>query len=128
MNATRPTGLQAVLDSTIAKLVALRGEHPCNDHALFEDHPQSLRDLAGLARDGARIFDGFFHEIAFQGGLSSRSGASPHANLVTCAIDGDLPFELIERAEELEADEDSRAVIDRREHGTLDLRTQGIGQ
>ena len=123
----RRTGLQSAVDDTIARLVALRACWPCDESMLSEDNPEDLRGLSEFACASARACDGLFQEIAYQGGLSSRSGASPHANIVTCAIDGQLEYELRERAETIEADAPSPAECDRRDHGTLNHAQQGVG-
>lgn len=113
----RPTALQATIDDMIAKLVSLRSEQVVCERDFLDEDPDNLRDLSKLAKDAARICDALFHEIAYQGGLSSRSGASPHANIVTDAIDGNLEFELRELADQREAERDENAAAEARAHG-----------
>lgn len=114
---TRPTSLQATIDDMIAKLVSLRSEPVVCKRDFLDEEPDDLRDLSKLTKDVARICDPFFHEIAYQGGLSSRSGASPHANLVTDAIDGNLEFELRELADMREAERAENAAAEARAYG-----------
>lgn len=112
-----PTPLQATIDDMIAKLVSLRHENVVKSKKIFEDNPDDLRDLSQLVKDAARICDSLFHEIAYQGGLSSRSGASEHANIVTDAIDGMLEFELRDRADTIEQERSDNAAAEARDHG-----------
>jgi hypothetical protein len=113
----RPTALQATIDDMIAKLVSLRSEPVVCKCDFLDEEPDDLRDLSKLTKDAARICDPFFHEIAYQGGLSSRSGASPHANIVTDAIMGNLEFELRELADQRETERCDNAAAEARAHG-----------
>ena len=76
---------------------------------LDEDDPDDLEALAALTLDIARALDPIFHEIAYQGGIGSRSRASAHAAYVLNAVEGNLDFELRDRAERIIA---SRGIVD----------------
>lgn len=127
MNATRPTNIQCAIDETIAKLAELRNSPVASFTMLNENNPGDIDALAVLAGDLARACDGMFHEIAATADITSRSGASPYAVMVQDTVDDNLASELRLRAATMSF-LDSQAEIDRREHGTLDLRTQGIGR
>lgn len=113
-----PIALASTIDDMIARLVALRLSPIVQNDAIWEDNPDHLRALSHLANDFARVCDPLFHEIAFQGGLSSRSGASEHANLVTDAIaENGLAFELSHRADEIEESRRQSDADEARAHG-----------
>lgn len=113
----RPTALQATIDDMISKLMSLRSEPVVCKCDFLDEDPDDLRDLSKLTKEAARICDPFFHEIAYQGGLSSRSGASERANIVTDAIEGNLDFELRELADMREAERAENAAAEARAHG-----------
>jgi hypothetical protein len=119
------TSLQATIDKMIADLNGLRSDPIVQERMISEDNAAHLRELSQLTKDAARICDAIFHEIAYQGGLSSRSGASPHAIIVTDAIAGNLEFELRDRADDIEEGRRSEAAGSR-EHSTLNGCQQGI--
>jgi hypothetical protein len=91
--------LQDVLGTAIGRLSALRAGGIAGALFLDEDDPDDIEALAALCLDVARTIDPIFHEIAYRGGLGSRSQASAHAAYVSSAIAGNLDFELRERAE-----------------------------
>ena len=113
-----PTTLASTIDDMIARLVALRLSPIVQNDAIWEDQPADLRALSQLVNDAARLCDPLFHEIAYQGGLASRSGASEHANLVTDAIaENGLAFELSHRADEIEESRRQSGADEARAHG-----------
>jgi hypothetical protein len=118
------TGIQAEIDATIERLVALRSWDACT-RSLCDDEPRELRALADLARAAADAFDPLLQRIAYTAGVSSLSGASEHARIVFRAIEDDMCAEISARAERLEEDraprEDQRA-----EHSTINHRQLGI--
>jgi hypothetical protein len=95
--------LQDVLGTAIERLSALRSGGIAAALFLDEDDADDIEALAVLCLEIARALDPIFHEIAYRGGLGSRSRASIHAAYVSTAIAGNLDFELRERAESIAA-------------------------
>ena len=95
--------LQDVLDEAVERLAALRMSAIARKAFVDEDDPDDLVALAALTLDIARALDPIFHEISYRGGVGSRSRASAHAAMVTNAVEGNLDFELRDRAERLAA-------------------------
>ena len=118
------TGIQAEIDATIERLVALRSWDACT-RSLCDDEPRELRALADLAKSAADAFDPLLQRIAYTAGISSLSGASEYARVAFTAIDGNLLDAITSRAERLEEAaaprEDQRA-----EHSTINHRQLGI--
>lgn len=123
LDITRKTGLQVEIDELIARLVAMRQREVCRSQ-IFDDNAQDLRALAGLLKDASAAIDPLFQRIAYEAGRGSMSGASSYAGIVSNIIEGDLLFEINERANELAVE---RAPADAaREHSTLNHAMQGI--
>jgi hypothetical protein len=93
--------LQDVLDAAADRLSALRMSAIARQSFVDEDAPDDLEALAVLTRDIASALDPIFHEISYRGGIGSRSRASAYACVVTNAIEGNLDFELRDRAESI---------------------------
>ena len=91
--------LQDVLEEAIGRLSTLRAAGIAARIFLDEEDHDDLEALAALTLAIARAIDPIFHEIAYQGGVGSRSRASPHAAYVSSAVEGNLDFELRDRAE-----------------------------
>jgi hypothetical protein len=118
------SNLQNVLAEAIDRLAALRESGLARKHFLNEDDPDDLEGLAAVMLDIAGALDPLFHEIAYQGGLGSRSRASVHAAYVSNAVEGNLDFELRDRAERIRA---SRGTADPDEEHRLAGGSLGIG-
>lgn len=116
--------LQDVLDEAVERLAALRmGAIACKAF-VDEDDCGDLAALALLTLDIARALDPIFHEISYRGGIGSRSRASAHAAVVTNAVEGDLDFELRDRAERLAA---WRGTADPDDEHRLSATELGVG-
>lgn len=116
--------LQDVLEEAIARLATLE-TNPIADKAFIdEDDPDDLAALAALTLDIADALDPIFHEIAYRGGVGSRSRASAHAAYVTNAVEGNLDFDLRDRAERMAA---RRGAADPDAEHRLSARELGIG-
>ena len=118
------TGIQAEIDATIERLVALRSWDACT-RALCDDEPAELRALADLAKSAARACDTLFQRIAFNAGLSSMSGASPFVGLVSAGIEDDLLGGINARIERIEEDRAPRED-ENEQHSTLNHRQLGL--
>jgi hypothetical protein len=120
-----PSGLEATIDEAILRLAELRSTRIARQQTrIDEEDPDDLRALAALTIDVARVIDPLFQEIAYQAGLSSRSGASEHARLVIDAIEGNLDYELVSAAEKIEDERAVRFDAQREEWGTLNHAQQ----
>jgi hypothetical protein len=95
--------LQDVLDEAADRLSALRMSTIARKAFLDDDDSDDLAALATLTLDIARALDPVFHEISYRGGVGSRSRASSYAAVVTNAVEGNLDFELRDRAERIAA-------------------------
>jgi hypothetical protein len=123
-NSPPTSDLQDVLDAAADRLTALRMSAIARQAFVDEDAPADLEALAILTRDIACALDPIFHEISYRGGIGSRSRASTHACVVSDAIEGNLDFELRDRAEFIAA----RRAADPDDEHRLSAAELGVGR
>ena len=99
------TPIRDSLNTTIAALQELRNS-PKLAGALREYEAADQRYCSDLVLEAARAMDGFFATIACE--MHVEGKPETYANEVTCAIDGNLSFTLMEAADQLDADEAER--------------------
>ena len=99
------TPIRDSLNATISALQELRNS-PNLVGLLREYEAADQRYCSALAINAARAMDGFFATIACE--MHVEGKPETYANEVTCAIDGNLSFVLMEAADQLDADEVER--------------------
>jgi hypothetical protein len=116
--------LQDVLGEAAERLSALRMSMIARKAFVDEDDCEDLAALASLTLDIARVLDPIFHEISYRGGIGSRSRANAYAAVVTTAVEGNLDFELRDRAERIA---DWRGSADPDDEHRLSAAELGVG-
>ena len=100
-----PTAIRDSLNATISALQELRNS-PKLAGALREYEAADQRYCSDLVLEAARAMDGFFATVACE--MQVEGKPETYLNEVTCAIDGNLAFILMEAADQLDADEAER--------------------
>ena len=99
------TPIRDSLNTTISALQELRNS-PNLAGALREYEAADQRYCSDLVLEAARAMDGFFATVACE--MHVEGKPETYLNEVTCAIDGNLSFALMEAADQLDADEAER--------------------
>ncbi len=94
------TQLQAQIDEAIRKLTALRNSTFVS-RRINENDADHMDDLRDVTLRLGEINDPLFQACAYHAGLTSMSGASEYARIVTDALEGNLEWQIGQRAEEL---------------------------